>query len=62
MQLEHHDLDIRPIPEGKAPLFINEPWLIDDSIYESMWGKKEPENSDGNILSGGTQREAQTAH
>jgi hypothetical protein len=49
MQLEHHDLDIRPIPEDKEPLFINEPWLIDDSIYESMWGKKEPENTDDNI-------------
>lgn len=32
--MEHHNLDIYPDPRDKAPLYINEPWLIDDSIYE----------------------------
>ena len=30
--MEHHDLDIDPIPKGSKPLFINEPWLIDRSL------------------------------
>lgn len=25
MRLEHHDLDVYPIPKEKAPVFINEP-------------------------------------
>ena len=49
MKLEHHDLDIHPIPKEKKPLFINEPWLIDRSNYESAWGNKEPETADDNV-------------
>lgn len=30
--MEHHDLDIDPIPKDSRPLFINEPWLIDRSL------------------------------
>ena len=30
--MEHHDLDINPIPKESKPLFINEPWLIDRSL------------------------------
>ncbi len=30
--MEHHDLDIDPIPKESRPLFINEPWLIDRSL------------------------------
>jgi len=25
---EHHELDRKPIPRDKAPLFVNEPWLV----------------------------------
>ena len=32
--MEHHDLDIYPIPREKMPMYINEPWLIDKSIRE----------------------------
>ena len=49
MRLEHHDLDVYPIPKEKAPMFINEPWLIDDSNYEQAWGHKEPEDAEDNI-------------
>jgi hypothetical protein len=49
MKLEHHDLDIHPIPKEKTPLFINEPWLIDGSKYEFSWGNKEPENVEDNV-------------
>ena len=30
--MEHHNLDIQPIPNGSEPLFINEPWMIDRSL------------------------------
>lgn len=49
MKLEHHDLDIHPIPKERTPLFINEPWLIDHSSYELSCRSKEPENMDDNI-------------
>lgn len=32
--MEHHNLDIYPDPRDKTPIYINEPWLIDDSMYE----------------------------
>ena len=37
MKLEHHDLDVYPVPKEKKPLYVNEPWLIDDSNYEFSW-------------------------
>lgn len=49
MKLEHHTLDIHPVPKDKAPLFVNEPWLIDDSNYELSWRNREPENTKDNI-------------
>ncbi len=46
--MEHHSLDPYPIPKDKNPLYINEPWLIDKSIYE-MPPRIEPENEGDNI-------------
>lgn len=50
--MEHHDLDIYPIPREKSPMFINEPWLIDGTLLESE-GKREalrqPEAQEDNI-------------
>ncbi len=31
--MEHHNLDIYPLPKDQSPLYINEPWMID----EFMW-------------------------
>lgn len=31
---QHHNIDPYPIPKDKAPLYINEPWLIDESMRE----------------------------
>lgn len=28
---EYHELDRNPFPRNKAPLFVNEPWLVDRS-------------------------------
>ena len=30
--MAHHNLDIYPIPKDKSPMFINEPYLIDQSL------------------------------
>ena len=32
--MEHHNIDIWPIPEDKKPCFINEPWLVDGSLLD----------------------------
>ncbi len=46
----HHSLDVYPIPKEKAPMYINEPWLIDDSlIWENHGHSKEPEAEEDNI-------------
>ena len=46
--MEHHSLDIDPIPSEKEPMYINEPWLIDPSLLESPL-RKEPEEQSDNI-------------
>jgi hypothetical protein len=30
--MDHHNLDVHPIPKESTPLFINEPWMIDSSL------------------------------
>lgn len=49
MSVQHHDLDVHPIPEDKNPLYINEPWLIDRSqaVMDSV--SKEPQLAEDNI-------------
>lgn len=51
--MEHHDLDIYPIPREKTALYINEPWLIDKSIMERVQLvtdlKKRPDEESDNI-------------
>ena len=32
--MEHHNIDIWPIPEDKKPCYINEPWLTDGSLLD----------------------------
>lgn len=45
--MQHHQLDVYPIPKDKSPLFINEPWLIDSTIDYPI--KSEPDSDDDNI-------------
>ena len=48
MSSEHHNLDIHPIPADRDPMFINEPWLIDKSIYlETYEQQKKVANPEG---------------
>ena len=49
MNSRHHDLDIQPIPEDKNPLFVNEPWLIDQSQAVMDYVNKAPEPAEDNI-------------
>ena len=49
MNSRHHDLDIHPIPEDKNPLFVNEPWLIDQSQAVMDYVNKAPEPAEDNI-------------
>ena len=44
----NHDLDVHPVPKEKQPMYINEPWLIDDTLLEYSINK-EPENQPDNI-------------
>lgn len=45
--LQHHDLDIHPIPKEEGALFVNEPWLVDATLCEI--GKNiEPEKQSDN--------------
>lgn len=41
--MEYHRLDPYPIPNDKKPLYVNEPWLIDDSIMDVKPDTSEPE-------------------
>ena len=45
----HHDLDVYPIPREKQPMFINEPWLVDTSLF--VWEEriKEPDSEADNV-------------
>lgn len=47
--MDHHTLDVYPIPKDKAPLYINESWLIDRSLLEISNGSAEPEQEQDNI-------------
>ncbi|MZQ99690.1 MAG: hypothetical protein GT601_18650 [Acidaminobacter sp.] len=47
--MEHHQLDYYPISKDKTPLYINEPWLIDESILENLPRTREPESQEDNI-------------
>ncbi|SCZ82058.1 hypothetical protein [Acidaminobacter hydrogenoformans] len=42
-------MDYYPIPKDKTPLYINEPWLIDESILENLPRTSEPESQEDNI-------------
>jgi len=39
MAKSHHDLDIYPMPKDQAPLFVNEPWIVDGSLLEGVTGE-----------------------
>lgn len=46
--MEHHSLDVYPVPREKAPMYINEPWLIDRSLMGEHV-QREPEEKEDNI-------------
>ncbi|MDF2540078.1 MAG: hypothetical protein K0S76_3099 [Herbinix sp.] len=47
--MEYHRLDPYPIPKDKTPIYVNEPWLIDDSIMDVKPDTREPEPQEDNV-------------
>ena len=47
--MNHHRLDPYPIPKDKEPLYVNEPWLIDRSLYYQEDAGGEPYKAEDNI-------------
>ncbi len=47
--MEHHNIDVHPFPSDKSARFINEPWLIDESIWDSWPVIKEIDDESDNI-------------
>lgn len=45
----HHRLDIDPIPKEKAPMYVNEPWLVDASLLEYATNLKQPDEEADNV-------------
>lgn len=49
---DDHPLDVWPLPREQKPMFINEPWLVDQSIYldsvKQRTAAREPENEEDN--------------
>ena len=46
--MEHHTINPYPDPQDESPLYINEPWLIDESLRESVV-PMEPDDQEDNI-------------
>ena len=47
--MNHHNLDVHPIPKESMPRFINEPWMIDPSlqwVQENGYTPAPPEAAD----------------
>lgn len=47
--IEHHDMDPYPIPKDTGALYINEPWVIDETFLAMEQYSKGPENEPDNV-------------
>jgi hypothetical protein len=47
--MARHTLDIYPVPKEKSPMYINEPWLIDQSLLDETFYKQDPFAQNDNI-------------
>ncbi len=47
--MDRHQLDVWPEPREETPRFINEPWLIDQYLYDYGPQSREPEAQEDNI-------------
>ena len=47
--MQRHRLDVHPEPRDKAPLYINEPWIIDRSVLDTPDFGREPEPAKDNV-------------
>ena len=46
---EHHTLDPYPHPKDNGALFVNEPYLMDETLSEILPRKRDPEHKEDNI-------------
>lgn len=44
-----HNLDVYPIPKERQPMYINEPWLADTSLFVWEGRVKEPDKEEDNV-------------
>lgn len=44
-----HNLDVYPIPREKNPMFINEAWLIDNTLLEYPMNRQQPDVESDNV-------------
>lgn len=47
--MEHHTLNDYLIPKDTAPLYMNEPWLLDRSLLEISNSSANPEQEQDNV-------------
>ena len=47
--MQRHRLDVHPNPRDKAPLYINEPWIIDKSLLDAQDFDREPGPAKDNV-------------
>lgn len=47
--VEHHELDPYPFPEDKGALYVNEPWVIDETFLAMEQYSKGPEDEPDNV-------------
>lgn len=47
--MEHHKLDVWPEPREQKPMFINEPWLVDQYLYDYGPRERETDKQKDNI-------------
>ena len=47
--MARHTLDIYPIPKEQSPMYINEPWLIDQSLLDETVYHQDPFAQSDNI-------------
>ena len=47
--MDQNRIDNHPEPKDKEPLFVNEPWLIDSSMFKYWEWKREPDAEEDNV-------------
>ena len=49
LYMHQNRIEKHPDPKEKEPLFVNEPWLIDSSMFKYWEWKREPDAEEDNV-------------